>query len=110
MSNVAYIREFGTEQHEYTDPSQLKTFYDAKNKIGPQLNGIIDAEIASVEGFKYSKAFLEKKTEGLVWNEEALEAYLTKPKDFIAGTKMTFAGLRKEQDRADVIAYLRSFE
>ena len=82
----------------------------AKNKIGPLLNGIIDAEIASVEGFKYSKAFLEKKAEGVTWNEESLDAYLTKPKDFITGTKMSFAGLRKEKDREDVIAYLRSFE
>ena len=83
---------------------------NAKNKIGPQLNGIIGAEIASVDGFKYSKAFLEKKDEGLVWDDAALDAYLTKPKDFIPKTKMSFAGLRKEQDREDVIAYLKTFE
>lgn len=83
---------------------------NAKNKIGPQLNGIIGAEIASVEGFKYSDAFLEKKAEGLVWDEETLATYLTKPKDFIPKTKMSFAGLRKEDDREDVIAYLKTFE
>ncbi|CAN0461415.1 unnamed protein product [Ectocarpus fasciculatus] len=83
---------------------------DAKNKVGPHLNGIIDAEIASVEGFKYSKAFLEKKTEGLVWSEAEIDAYLTKPKKYLPGTKMSFAGLRKEQDRADVIAYLKNFD
>ncbi len=82
----------------------------AKNKVGPELNGIFGAEIASVEGFKYSKAFMEKKAEGLVWNEAELVAYLTKPKKYIKGTKMSFSGLRKEKDRAAVIAYLKSFE
>lgn len=83
---------------------------DAKNKVGPQLNGIIDAEIASVEGFKYSKAFMAKKAEGLMWSETELDAYLAKPKEYLPGTKMSFAGLRKEQDRADVIAYLKEFD
>ncbi len=83
---------------------------NAKNKIGPLLNGIVGAEIASVEGFKYSDAFLEKKSEGLVWDEDTLDAYLTKPKDFIPKTKMTFNGLRKEDEREDVIAYLKQFE
>ena len=82
----------------------------AKNKIGPILNGIVGNEIASVEGFKYSKAFLAKKDEGLVWTEEVLDAYLTKPRKYIKGTKMSFAGLKKEGDRANVIAYLMTFE
>ena len=46
----------------------------------------------------------------MVWTEENLDSYLTKPKDLIPGTKMTFAGLRKEDDREDVIAYLKQFE
>ena len=83
---------------------------DAKNKVGPQLNGIVGAEIASVEGFNYSDAFMEKKAEGLVWDEATLDAYLAKPRDFIAKTKMSFAGLRKEDEREDVIAYLKQFE
>ncbi len=82
----------------------------AKNRVGPTLNGIIGAEIASVEGFKYSDAFLAKKDEGFVWTEEAIAAYLEKPKDYIEGNKMSFAGLRKEADRANVIAYLAQFE
>ncbi len=82
----------------------------AKNKVGPMLNGIVDAEIASVEDFKYSEAFLAKKAEGLVWTEEELDAFLTKPKKYLKGTKMSFAGLKKEDQRADVIAYLKTFE
>ncbi len=82
----------------------------AKNKVGPMLNGIVGNEIASVEDFKYSKAFLAKKTEGLVWTDEVLDTYLTKPKKFIPGTKMSYAGLKKEGDRANVITYLKTFE
>ena len=82
----------------------------AKNRIGPVLTGIVGNEIASVEDFKYSKAFLAKKEEGLVWTEEVLDTYLTKPKKFIPGTKMSFSGLKKEQQRADIIAYLSTFE
>ena len=82
----------------------------AKNRIGPVLNGIVGNEIASVDGFKYSKAFKAKKDEGLVWTEEELDAFLTKPKKYIKGTKMSFAGLKKEEQRADVIAYLLTFE
>lgn len=82
----------------------------AKNKVGPPLNGIVGAEIASVEGFKYSKAFIAKKGEGLVWSEAELDAYLTKPKKHTPGTKMSFGGLRKEADRANVIAYLKSYQ
>jgi len=83
---------------------------NAKNKVGPMLNGIVDNEIASVEGFKYSKAFKAKKDEGMVWTQDMLVAYLTKPKTFIPGTKMSFAGLKKEKQRADIIAYLMTFE
>ena len=82
----------------------------AKNKVGPMLNGIVDNEIASVDGFKYSKAFLAKKAEGLVWTVDVLDSYLTKPKKFIPGTKMSYAGLKKEGDRENIIAYLMTFE
>ncbi|MCL5778384.1 cytochrome c family protein [Limibaculum sp. FT325] len=82
----------------------------AKNKVGPALNGIVGKEIASAEGFSYSDAFMAKKAEGFTWTEENLEAYLEKPKDFIPGNKMSFAGLKKEDEREDVIAYLKTFQ
>jgi len=81
---------------------------DAKNKVGPQLNGVVGRDWGAVEGYKYSKALIEMG-DGKVWDEATLDAYLTKPKDVIPKGKMAFAGLRKEQDRADVIAYLAQF-
>lgn len=82
----------------------------AKNRVGPELNGIVGRAAGAAEGFKYSDAMMAKAGEGLVWTEENLATYLEKPKDFIPGTKMTFAGLRKDEDRADVIAYLKTFQ
>ena len=74
-----------------------------KNKLGPNLFGFLGRAAGAVEGFKYSKAMLES---GIVWDEEALDAYLEKPKDLVPRTKMAFPGLRNEQQRADLIAYL----
>lgn len=82
---------------------------DAKNRKGPQLNGVVGREIASVEGFDYSNAFLAKKAEGLVWTERNLHAHLKDPQRFIPGTTMSFPGLEAREDRADVIAYLAKF-
>lgn len=81
----------------------------AKNKVGPILNGVVDAPAGQNADFKYSKALTKMAEDGLVWNDENLAAFLTKPKTFMKGTKMSFAGLRKEQDIANVIAYLRTF-
>ncbi len=75
-----------------------------KNKIGPNLNGLFGRKAGSFEGFKYSKAM---KASDITWDEETIDKYLTKPRDFIPKNKMAFAGLKKEQQRADVIAYLK---
>jgi cytochrome c len=80
----------------------------AKNKVGPQLNGIVGRAWGQVEGYKYSKALLEM-ADGKVWDAETLDVYLLKPKDLIPKGKMAFAGLRKEAERENVIAYLAQF-
>ena len=80
----------------------------AKKKAGPVLNGIVDRRIASGD-FAYSKVLKALGDEGRIWTPEELSAFLTKPRDYAKGTKMKFAGLRKEADRANVIAYLASF-
>lgn len=81
---------------------------NAKNKVGPELNGVVGRQIASVEGFKYSPALMEHA--GDTWTEEHLHAWLANPKEFAKGNKMAFAGLKKDQEITDVIAYLKTFQ
>lgn len=80
----------------------------AKNKVGPHLNGVVGRTIGGVDGFRYSGAFQGLADEGRVWDHESLAAFLAKPRDYIDGTKMAFAGLRDEADIAAVIAYLEA--
>ena len=78
------------------------------NRIGPNLYGVVGAPIAEDRGgFAFSKA-LEEKGEHKTWTLDSLNAWLFKPQDFAKGTKMTFIGLPKAEDRANVIAYLNS--
>ena len=74
-----------------------------KNNIGPALYNVVGRQIGSVSDYKYSKALSEY---GKEWSIEELNGYLIKPAKWIKGTKMAFAGLRKEKDRASVILYL----
>lgn len=80
----------------------------AKNGTGPLLNGIFGATAGQVAGFKYSNPMAAAGAEGLVWNEAELAAFLAKPRAYMKGTRMSFAGLRKESDVEAVIAYLQS--
>ena len=73
------------------------------NKIGPALYNVVGRKIGGVADYKYSKAFVEY---GKEWNFEELNGFLTKPSKWIKGTKMAYAGLRKEADRASIIKYL----
>jgi cytochrome c len=76
-----------------------------KKKLGPYLGGVVGRQAASVEGYKYSRAF--KKLD-YVWNEMHLDAYLANPKKHVKGTRMIFPGFKKKQDREDIIAYLKT--
>ena len=78
---------------------------EGKRKVGPSLHGIIGREAGQMEGYKYSKAMMES---GVVWTEENIDAYLAKPKEFMPGNKMVFVGLKKPEQRQDVIAYLKA--
>ena len=75
------------------------------NKIGPNLWDIVDRPIASAAGFGYSSALGEK---GGAWTYEALEGFLAAPRDWAPGTSMSYSGMRKPEDRANLIAWLRS--
>ena len=78
---------------------------DGKNKIGPNLWGVIGRTAGSITDYKYSKAM---KAYAKEWSFEEMNSYLIKPQAYIKGTKMAFAGLRKEKDRASVILYMNS--
>ena len=78
---------------------------DGKNMIGPNLWGVIGRTAGSVSSYKYSKAMIAY---GKEWSFEEMNSYLIKPQAHIKGTKMAFAGLRKEKDRASVILYMNS--
>ena len=76
------------------------------NKIGPALYNVVGRKIAAVVDYKYSKALVEYKKN---WSFEELNGFLIKPQKWIKGTKMAYAGLRKEKDRASVILYLNKY-
>lgn len=82
---------------------------DARNRAGPTLNGIVGRVAASVKDFSYSKAMNAAGERGLIWSEEELAGYLAKPRTYLKGTKMSFAGLKSEDEIAATIAYLRTF-
>ena len=74
-----------------------------KKGVGPSLNGLIGRTSGKVEGFAYSPAM---QAANIVWNEENLAKYIADPKGFVAGNKMAFAGVKKEEDLKNVVAYL----
>lgn len=78
------------------------------NKVGPNLWDIVNRPIASHEGFSYSSAMREFATEAGDWDYEHLNGFLLNPKGYVSGTAMAFAGLKKDDERANVIAYLRT--
>lgn len=78
------------------------------NKVGPNLWGIIGRATAQIAGFEYSTAMKKLGSENHKWTYEELYRYLYSPKKYVPGTKMAFAGLKKDEDRANLIAYLRT--
>lgn len=82
----------------------------AVNKVGPQLNALNGRLIGSIEDYKYSKIFKQLSTQNIVWNEETLDAFLKKPRAFAKGTKMSFSGMRKEENRSVLIEWLLNFD
>ncbi len=80
---------------------------NAKNAVGPVLNGLFGRKAGSVEGFAYSPA---NKNSGITWDETTFSEYIKDPKAKIPGTKMIYPGLKDEQKIKDLIAYLHQFD
>jgi cytochrome c len=80
---------------------------DAKNGVGPALNGIVGRPAGTYPDYGYSAA---NQNSGLIWDEPTLATYLRAPRKLVPGTKMSFAGLKKDQEIADVISFLRQFD
>ncbi len=80
----------------------------ARNKAGPQLNGIVGRKAASVAGFNYSDAMKQAAANGLVWTEPKLTAYLEAPDAFLPGGIMAFAGVKNSGDLRDLVAFLKT--
>lgn len=80
------------------------TLEPGAKKIGPHLAGLFGRKAGAVEDFKYSDAMREA---GVIWDEKTLDGFLANPKEFIKGNKMSFPGLKKENQRADLIAFLK---
>jgi cytochrome c len=79
------------------------------NKVGPNLWGIVDRPIAAHEGFSYSAGLKAFAPEAKTWTYDHLSGFLTSPKNYVKGTVMGFGGLKKIEDRANLLAYLRTF-
>ncbi len=80
---------------------------NAKNGVGPQLNGLIGRKSGTIEGYNYSDA---NKNSGLLWDEATFREYIKDPKAKIPGTKMSYAGLKQESEIDSIVVYLKSFD
>ena len=81
----------------------------AKNRLGPQLNNIFGRTAGELPGIKYSKAMIKAGEEGLVWNNETLNTFIENPKGLVPKTRMSFRGLKNDEDRKNLLSYLSEF-
>jgi cytochrome c len=97
------------------DPSRGEQIYSRcfachaidRDRTGPRHAGLFGRRAGSVPGFPYSAAMKKAGAGGLVWNDESLDKFLQNPTKFIPGTRMTYAGIKSDQERADLLAYLK---
>lgn len=82
---------------------------DGKNKVGPSLKGLFGRTAGTLEGYKYSTPMIEAGKGGLIWDEAHFAEYIKDPKAKVKGTKMAFAGLKKDDEIANLVAYLKQF-
>ncbi|WP_193139556.1 cytochrome c family protein [Meridianimarinicoccus sp. MJW13] len=113
-SDTAEIQDFASVLTEADADKGEKVFgkckachkLDGTDGTGPHLDGVVDRGIASIAGFAYSDALADRSAEA--WTAENLDGFLENPKNWAPGTKMSFAGLKKITDRANLVAYLQT--
>ena len=113
LSGASFAQDAGDPAKGEKAFGKCKACHDigesAKNKVGPILNGIVGRAAGSIADYKYSDALAAKASGGLVWDEANIFAYLEDPSKFLDGkSKMVFK-LKKEDERHNVIAYLKQF-
>lgn len=82
----------------------------AQNRVGPHLNAVFGRPLGGIDGFRYSATMEEMGEEGIVWTDETMTEFFLKPRDYVPGTKMSFNGLRSDEDATAVIEYLKAFQ
>lgn len=107
MAEMIVIANAGKGKKVFSKCKACHKLQEGANNIGPHLFGVIDRDIGSISDFKYSTAMTDVTGN---WDIETLNAFLIKPSAYINGTKMSFAGLKRETDRANVIKYLQSLQ
>ena len=97
------------------DPARGEKIYDRcmachsldRDRTGPRHEGVVGRRVASVPGFNYSPAMRKAGAAGMIWDEATLDKFLANPTKFMPGTRMTYAGIKDAQERADLIAFLK---
>ena len=106
FNNNAFAADAAKGKKLFTKCKACHNVDAPKNKVGPHLVGIVGRTAGTADGYtKYSKAI---KDSGIVWDEANLDKWLTNPKGMYPGTKMIYPGLKKAEDRANVIEYLKT--
>ncbi|MGX9353927.1 c-type cytochrome [Roseobacteraceae bacterium S113] len=113
LCTTVAAEDFGDPEAGEKVYKQCKTCHQvgegAVHRIGPHLNGIFGRTAASHDDFRYSKGLIKVGSQGLEWHADTLDAFLENPRAMARGTRMSFKGLKKAEDRINVIAYLRAF-
>lgn len=112
-AGTAYASEMGDHEKGEVVFKKCKSCHEvgegAKNRVGPQLNGVFGRTAGTVADVKYSNNMIRMGNDGLIWTEQTLDAYLENPKALVSRTRMSFRGLKDADDRANLLAYLRIY-